>query len=97
MTREQQQQRRRQQEEEDDDDEFGEGDGEGDGDEGEGWSSPDAHAPPPMLITTVVAPSSDHLRDARRAAGRLERVAAGLQVEWAAVVGTRGNTTHHRT
>lgn len=37
---------------------------------------------PPMLISTVVAPGAEHLREARRAAGRLERLARGLQAEW---------------
>lgn len=43
---------------------------------------------PPMLISTVVAPGAEHLRDARRAAGRLERLARGLQAEWASGGGT---------
>lgn len=37
---------------------------------------------PPMLTSTVVAPDASHLRDARRAAGRLERLARVVQTEW---------------
>lgn len=58
----------------DNDDEGGGGGGAGDGGE-----APNA---PPMLISTVVAPSAEYLRDARRAADRLERLARGLQAEW---------------
>lgn len=43
---------------------------------------------PPMLIGTVVARKADDLRDARRAAGRLERVARVFQTEWLTVEGT---------
>ncbi|KAF3761171.1 hypothetical protein M406DRAFT_296749 [Cryphonectria parasitica EP155] len=39
---------------------------------------------PPMLITTVVAPGAEEIRDARRAAGRLERIARVFQTDWAA-------------
>lgn len=62
-------------------------DGVGDGDDvgGEGQDSPNG---PPMLIGTVVAPKADDLRDARRAAGRLERVARVFQTEWLAAEGT---------
>lgn len=49
-----------------------------DGD-GEGEESPNA---PPMLISTVVAPRAEDLREARRAAGRLERIARVFQTEW---------------
>lgn len=38
----------------------------------------------PMLIATVVAPAAQDLKDARRAAGRLERVAKAVQTEWIA-------------
>lgn len=38
----------------------------------------------PMLIATVVAPAAHDLKDARRAAGRLERVAKAVQAEWIA-------------
>lgn len=45
----------------------------------EGEESPNA---PPMLISTVVAPRAEDLREARRAAGRLERIARVFQAEW---------------
>lgn len=44
---------------------------------------------PPMLIGTVIAPRGDHLRDARRAAGRLERIGKGFQAAWIAQGDTR--------
>ncbi|ROV92790.1 hypothetical protein VMCG_09064 [Cytospora schulzeri] len=47
--------------------------------DGEGEESPNA---PPMLISTVVAPRAEDLREARRAAGRLERIARVFQTEW---------------
>lgn len=39
---------------------------------------------PPMLINTIVAPAADELRDARRAASRMERIARVFQTEWIA-------------
>lgn len=45
---------------------------------------PEGPNAPPMLIGTVIAPRGEHLRDARRAAGRLERVGRGFQAEWVA-------------
>lgn len=65
-----------------------------DGDEGDHHhiggtdGSQDSPNAPPMLIGTVVAPKADDLRDARRAAGRLERVARVFQTEWLTVEGT---------
>lgn len=44
--------------------------------------SEDSPNAPPMLIGTVVAPKAEDLRDARRAASRLERVAKVFQTEW---------------
>lgn len=49
---------------------------EGEGADGEGPNAP------PMFTSTVVAPDASHLRDARRAAGRLERLARVVQTEW---------------
>ncbi|KAK0388271.1 hypothetical protein NLU13_4516 [Sarocladium strictum] len=40
--------------------------------------------PAPMLVGVVVAGSADEVREARRAAGRLERVGREFQKEWAA-------------
>lgn len=37
----------------------------------------------PMLVGLVVAPSSDEAREARRAAGRLERLGREFQRQWA--------------
>lgn len=52
-----------------------------DGDDGiDNREDPDV----PMLIATVVAPAAQDLKDARRAAGRLERVAKAVQTEWIA-------------
>lgn len=45
-------------------------------------SEEDANAPP-MLVGLVVAPSADEVRDARRAAARLERVGREIQARWA--------------
>ncbi|EOO02904.1 hypothetical protein UCRPA7_1600 [Phaeoacremonium minimum UCRPA7] len=39
---------------------------------------------PPMLIGVVVAPGADDASEARRAAGRLERLARVFQTEWVA-------------
>lgn len=39
---------------------------------------------PPMLVGIVVAPAAEELKDARRAAGRLERIARRFQTEWVA-------------
>lgn len=55
-----------------------------DNDNSNGQESPNA---PPMLIATVIAPKAEDLRDARRAAGRLERVAKVFQTQWLAVEG----------
>lgn len=56
--------------------------------EGEdGEESPNA---PPMLISTVVAPRAEDLREARRAAGRLERIARVFQTEWVVEGGGSG-------
>lgn len=38
----------------------------------------------PMLIATVIAPAASDLKDARRAAGRLEYVARAVQSKWVA-------------
>lgn len=43
---------------------------------------PDGPNAPPMLIATVVAPTARDLKEARRAAGRLERIARSLQTQW---------------
>ncbi|PSR80553.1 hypothetical protein BD289DRAFT_62039 [Coniella lustricola] len=54
---------------------------------------------PPMLITTVVAPAADNLRDARRATGRLERIARVFQTEWiaeSALAGANHNSSGAR-
>lgn len=61
-------------------------------DDGQDHDSPNA---PPMLIGTVVAPKGEDLRDARRAAVRLERVAKIFQTEWLSttVVGVEGAVT----
>lgn len=56
--------------------------------DGEGEESPNA---PPMLISTVVAPRAEDLREARRAAGRLERIARVFQTEWAVEGGGGGS------
>jgi hypothetical protein len=42
-----------------------------------------AEEPAPMLVGVVVAGSADEAREARRAAGRLERVGREFQKEWA--------------
>lgn len=46
----------------------------------------------PMLVATVVAPAAQDLKEARRAAGRLEHVAKAVQTVWIAE-GAAGLTT----
>lgn len=61
---------------------------------GQGDHQEDSPNAPPMLIGTVVAPRAEDLRDARRAAGRLETVARVFQAEWVAdgIEGPQGTT-----
>ncbi|KAL1865041.1 hypothetical protein Daus18300_007388 [Diaporthe australafricana] len=56
------------------------------GDDGGGGGDAEGIDPsdPPMLTSTVVAPRAEDLREARRATGRLERVARVFQTEWVA-------------
>lgn len=54
-----------------------------DEDESTGGSKPQGDEPAPTLIGVVVAGSADEAREARRAAGRLERVGREFQKEWA--------------
>lgn len=61
-----------------DGDDHDDDDDDGEEEEGQG-GSPNA---PPMLIGTVVAPRAEDLREARRAAARLERIARVFQTEW---------------
>ncbi|CAN8106244.1 unnamed protein product [Discula destructiva] len=55
-----------------------------DNDDDDDDDDPDGHNAPPMLIATVVAPAAGDLKEARRAAGRLERIARSVQTEWVA-------------
>lgn len=63
-----------------DDEEAAKSDGNDEDDDIDNREDPDV----PMLIATVVAPAANDLKDARRAAGRLERVAKAVQTEWIA-------------
>ncbi|KAM0808795.1 hypothetical protein AB5N19_09138 [Seiridium cardinale] len=52
--------------------------------EPDGTQEDDAHAPP-LLLGTVIAPSSDSVLEVRRAAARLERVGKEVQTRWTEV------------
>lgn len=56
------------------------------GDDGGGGGDTEGIDPsdPPMLTSTVVAPRTEDLREARRATARLEKVARVFQAEWVA-------------
>lgn len=87
--------RRREEDEDEDDDDDGDDnhhDNDHEEEGSEGKSAHDSPQAPPMLISTVIAPKAEDLRDARRAAGRLERVARVFQSEWI-VAGSGGGST----
>ncbi|ETS81891.1 hypothetical protein PFICI_06893 [Pestalotiopsis fici W106-1] len=50
--------------------------------ESEATEAEDVNAPP-LLISTVIAPTSDAVLESRRAAARLERVGREVQTKWA--------------